>query len=107
MLNVIFVLTSIITQAHQFWKVLKVSSERVLIGKKIKLCLKISQNKIYAAKKEKNIKKVREFFKLNFNLHGFKKIAGINSLNKKERVQSADNFRITDKAHSFNSKTYK
>jgi RNA-directed DNA polymerase len=84
--------------------------------KKIELRLNILQNKIYAAKKEKNTKKVRKLQKLIFNSYDFKKLAvrkvtqlnrgkktagidGIHSLNEKQRVWLVDNLRITGKAH--------
>ena len=84
--------------------------------KKIELRLNILQNKIYAAKKEKNTKKVRRLQKLIFNSYDFKKLAvrkvtqlnrgkktagidGINSLNEKQRVWLVDNLRISGKAH--------
>ena len=84
--------------------------------KKIELRLNIFQNKIYAAKKNQNIRKVRKFQRLILNSYDFKKLAvrkvtqlnrgkktagvdGIKNLNEKQRVWLVDNLRITGKAH--------
>ena len=84
--------------------------------KRIELRLNILQNKIYAAKKEQNIRKVRKFQRLILNSYDFKKLAvrkvtqlnrgkktagvdGIKNLNEKQRVWLVDNLRITCKAH--------
>jgi len=83
--------------------------------KRIELRLNIFQNKIYAAKKEQNIKRVRKFQKLILNSYEFKKLAvrkvtqlnrgkttagvdGISNLNESQRVWLVDNLRITGKA---------
>ena len=84
--------------------------------KKIELRLNIFQNKIYAAKRNQNIRKVRKFQRLILNSYDFKKLAvrkvtqlnrgkktagvdGIKNLNEKQRVWLVDNLRITGKAH--------
>ena len=84
--------------------------------KKIELCLEIFQNKIYAAGKDQNIKKIRKLQRLILNSYDFKKLAvskvtrlnrakktagvdGISNLNEKQRVLLADNLRIAGKAH--------
>jgi RNA-directed DNA polymerase len=84
--------------------------------KKIELRLNIFQNKIYAAKKNQNIKKVRKLQNLILNSYDFKKFAvrkvtqlnrgkktagvdGISNLNEKQRVWLVDNLQITGKAH--------
>jgi RNA-directed DNA polymerase len=84
--------------------------------KKIELRLNILQNKIYAAKKDQNIRKVRKLQRLILNSYDFKKLAvrkvaqlnrgkknagvdGISNLNEKQRVWRVDNLRITCKAH--------
>lgn len=83
--------------------------------KKIELRLNIFQNKIYAARKDRNIKKVRKLQRLILNSYDFKKLAvrkvtqlnrgkktagvdGISNLNEKQRVWLVDNLRITGKA---------
>ena len=83
--------------------------------KKIELRLNILQNKIYAAKKNRNIEKVRKFQKLILNSRDFKKLAvrkitqlnrgkkaagvdGIRNLNERQRVWLVDNLRIICKA---------
>jgi RNA-directed DNA polymerase len=94
--------------------------------KKIELRLNIFQNKIYAARKERNIRKVRKLQKLILNSYDFKKLAvrkvtqlnrgkktagvdGISNLYEKQRVWLVDNFWITGKAHpvseSYDSET--
>jgi RNA-directed DNA polymerase len=84
--------------------------------KKIELRLNIFQNKIYAARKNQNIRKVRKLQRLILNSYDFKKLAvrkvtqlnrgkktagvdGIKNLNEKQRVWLVDNLRITGKAH--------
>ena len=84
--------------------------------KKIELRLNILQTKVYAAKKNKNIRKVRKLQRLILNSYDFKKLAvrkvtklnrgkktagvdGINNLDEKQRVLLVDNLRITGKAH--------
>lgn len=84
--------------------------------KKIELRLNIFQNKIYAARKNEDIRKVRKFQRLILNSYDFKKLAvrkvtqlnrgkktagvdGIKNLNGKQRVWLVDNLRITGKAH--------
>ena len=84
--------------------------------KKIELRLNIFQNKIYAARKNQNIRKVRKLQRLILNSYDFKKLAvrkvtqlnrgkktagvdGIKNLNEKQRVWLVDNLRITCKAH--------
>jgi RNA-directed DNA polymerase len=84
--------------------------------KKIELRLNIFQNKIYAARKDQNIRKVRKLQRLILNSYNFKKLAvrkvtqlnrgkktggvdGISNLNEKQRVWLVDNLRITGKAH--------
>jgi RNA-directed DNA polymerase len=84
--------------------------------KKIELRLNIFQNKIYAARKNQNIRKVRKLQRLILNSYDFKKLAvrkvtqlnrgkktagvdGIKNLNEKQRVWLVDNLRITSKAH--------
>jgi RNA-directed DNA polymerase len=84
--------------------------------KKIELRLNIFQNKIYAARKSQNIRKVRKLQRLILNSYDFKKFAvrkvtqlnrgkktagvdGIKNLNEKQRVWLVDNLRITCKAH--------
>ena len=84
--------------------------------KKIELRLNTLQNKIYAAKKDQNTRKVRKLQKLILNSYEFKKLAvrkvtqlnrgkktvgvdGICNLNEKQRVWLVDNLRITGKAH--------
>jgi len=83
--------------------------------KKIELRLNIFQNKIYAARRNQNIRKVRKLQKLILNSYDFKKLAvrkitqlnrgkktagvdGIKNLNEKQRVWLVDNLRITGKA---------
>lgn len=83
--------------------------------KKIELRLNIFQYKIYAAKKNQNIRKVRKLQRLVLNSYDFKKLAvrkvtqlnrgkktagvdGISNLNEKQRVWLVDNLRITGKA---------
>jgi RNA-directed DNA polymerase len=83
--------------------------------KKIELRLNIFQNKIYAARKDRNIRKVRKLQRLILNSYDFKKLAvrkvtqlnrgkktagvdGISNLNEKQRVWLVDNLRITGKA---------
>lgn len=83
--------------------------------KKLELRLNIFQNKIYAARKNNNIRKVRKLQKLVLNSYDFKKLAirrvtqlnrgkktagidGIENLNEKERVWLVDNLKITNKA---------
>jgi len=94
--------------------------------RKIKLYLNIFQNKIYAARKNQNIRKVRKLQRLILNSYYFKKLAvrkvtqlnrgkktagvnGIRNLNEKQRVWLLDNLRVTGKAHSvsesYDSKT--
>ena len=83
--------------------------------KKIELRLNIFQKKIYAARKDQNIKKVRKFQRLILNSYDFKKLVvgkvtqlnrskktadvdGISNLNEKQKVWLVDNLRITGKA---------
>jgi RNA-directed DNA polymerase len=83
--------------------------------KKIELRLTIFQNKIYAAKKDNNIRKVRKLQKMILNSYEFKKLAvrkvtqlnrgrktagvdGIHNLNENQRVWLVDNLKITCKA---------
>ncbi len=83
--------------------------------KKIELRLNIFQNKIYTAKKEQNIKRVRKFQKLILNSYEFKKLAvrkvtqlnrgkktagvdGIRNINESQRAWLVDNLQITNKA---------
>ena len=83
--------------------------------KKIELRLYILQNKIYSAKNNNNIKRVRKLQKLILNSYDFKKLAvrkitqlnrgkntpgvdGISKLNEKQRIQLVNNLRITNKA---------
>jgi len=94
--------------------------------KKIELRLNIFQNKIYAARRNQNIRKVRKLQRLILNSYYFKKLAvrkvtqlnrgkktagvnGIRNLNEKQRVWLLDNLRVTGKAHpvseSYDSKT--
>lgn len=85
--------------------------------KKIERRLNIFQNKIYAAKKDQNIRKVRKLQRLILNSYDIKKLAvrkvtqlncgkktagvdGISNLNEKQRVWLVDNLRITGKAHT-------
>ena len=84
--------------------------------KHIELRLTILQNKIYAARKNHDIWKVRKLQRLILNSYDFKKLAvrkvtqlnrgkktagvdGIKNLNEKQRVWLVDNLRITGKAH--------
>ena len=84
--------------------------------KHIELRLTILQNKIYAARKNYDIWKVRKLQRLILNSYDFKKLAvrkvtqlnrgkktagvdGIKNLNEKQRVWLVDNLRITGKAH--------
>lgn len=84
--------------------------------RKIELRLNIIQTKIYVAKQDNDIIKVRKLQKLILNSHDFKKLAvrkvtqlnrgkktagsdGIKNLNEKQRVWLADNLRIKGKAH--------
>jgi RNA-directed DNA polymerase len=74
------------------------------------------QNKIYAAKKDQNIRKVRKLQRLILNSYDFKKLAvrkvtqlncgkktagvdGISNPNEKQRVWLVGNLRIAGKAH--------
>merc|ERR1712238_479320 len=73
------------------------------------------QNKIFAAKKENNISRVRKLQKMILNSHDFKKLAvrkvsqlnrgkntagvdKVKKLNEKERVELTNNLNITGKA---------
>ena len=83
--------------------------------RKIELRLNIIQHKIYIAKLNNNIVKVRKLQKSVLNSYDFKKLAvrkvtqlnrgkktdgvdGIKNLNEKQRVWLVDNLRIKDKA---------
>ena len=83
--------------------------------KKVQLRLNNLQNKIFAAKKENNISRVRKLQKMILNSHDFKKLAvrkvsqlnrgkntagvdKVKKLNEKERVELTNNLNITGKA---------
>lgn len=63
--------------------------------KKIELRLNVFQNKIYAARKNQNIQKVRKLQRLILNLYDFKKLAvrKITQLNRGKKTAGVDSIK--------------